>query len=325
MGASFAIPAMGGFVICQMILLHTLDNLPERFRHGAVSIGNFDGVHRGHAELVKTLLAEARAVGGPAVAFTFDPHPASVLRPDQTPPPLSWTERKASLLGELGVDAVIAYPTDLALLQLDAPTFFQQVVLGRLAARAMVEGPNFFFGHDRSGDLDVLGRLCRDFQVVLKVAPAVQFEGETVSSSRVRQLVARGDVQTANRMLTQPYRIRGQVVRGDGLGRELGFPTANLAGVDTLLPGEGIYAGRAWIDAASWPAAISLGPSPTFDSSQSKTEVYLLGYEGTLYGRSIEVDFFARLRDIGRFDGVESLVTQIRRDVEAVRRIAAES
>jgi riboflavin kinase / FMN adenylyltransferase len=306
-----------------MILLRTLDNLPEQLRHGAVSIGNFDGVHLGHAELVKTLLAEAQAVGGRAVAFTFDPHPASVLRPGQTPPPLSWTERKASLLGELGVDAVIAHPTDIALLQLDAETFFRQIVLGRLAARAMVEGPNFFFGHDRSGNLDVLGRLCGDSGIVLKVASAVEVEGEIVSSSRVRRLVAQGDVPRANRMLTQPYRIRGQVVRGDGLGRQLGFPTANLAGVDTLLPGEGIYAGRAWIDAASWPAAISLGPSPTFDNATSKTEIYLVGYEGTLYGRSVEVDFFARLRDIGRFDGVESLVAQIRRDVEAVERIAA--
>ncbi|MBN1589967.1 MAG: bifunctional riboflavin kinase/FAD synthetase [Pirellulales bacterium] len=306
-----------------MILFRSLDNLPDEFRHGAVTIGNFDGVHRGHARLIEALLTEARAIGGPAVVFTLDPHPASVLRPEETPPSLSWIERKAQLLGELGVDAVIAYPTDRALLELDAQTFFDQIIINRLAARAMVEGPNFFFGHHRSGDLDVLARLCREAGLVLKVARAMECDGQIVSSSRVRRLVAAGAVEQVNRMLTQPYRIRGLVVPGKGRGRRLGYPTANVSQTNTLLPGEGIYAGRAWIDATPWPAAVSIGPNLTFDENEPKVEAYLLGYEGTLYDRSIEVDFLARLRDIEQFDDAESLVAQMQRDVEATQRIAA--
>ena len=304
-----------------MTLFRSLNDLPPSLRHGAVSIGNFDGVHRGHALLVENLLAEARDVDGPAVVFTLDPHPASVLRPEQTPPSLSWLERKAWLLGQLGIDAVIAYPTDRALLELDAETFFQQIILDRLSARAMVEGPNFFFGHNRSGDLNVLDHLCREADVVLKVAQPAQHEGQVISSSRIRRLVAEGAIDEANRMLTQPYRIRGQVVRGEGRGRKLGYPTANLAQVDTILPGEGIYASRAWIDDAAWPAAVNIGPNLTFDESMPKVEAYLLGFDDTIYDRMIELDFIARVRDIERFDSADALVAQMRRDVDAVGRI----
>jgi len=306
-----------------VILLRTLDNLPDELRHGAVTIGNFDGVHRGHAALVETLVAEAKAHGGPTVVFTLDPHPASVLRHERIPPSLSWTERKAELLGHLGVDAMIAYPTDRHLLGLDARTFFQQIVRDRLAARAMVEGPNFFFGRDRSGDLDVLAHLCRQAHMVLKVAPAVEFEGATISSSRIRRLVAEGAVEQANRMLTQPYRIRGLVEHGRQRGRRLGIPTANLGRIDTLVPGEGIYAARAWVGGAAWPAAVSVGPNPTFDESALKIEAFLLGYEGDLYDRRIELDFLARLRHIERFETADALVAQVDRDIREVQRIVA--
>src|SRR6476619_6833177 len=143
-----------------MRLLRSFDNLPADLRHGAVSIGNFDGVHRGHARLIERLLAKARELGGPAIVFTFDPHPVRLLRPEAAPPPLTWTDRKAQLLGELGVTAVIAYPTDEALLALSPEEFFRQIVQDKLAAGAMVDGPNFFFGHDRAGNIDTLGRLC---------------------------------------------------------------------------------------------------------------------------------------------------------------------
>ena len=307
-----------------MLLIRNLDDLPDELRGGAVTIGNFDGVHLGHARLVKALLVEARRLQGAAVVFTLDPHPASVLRPGQTPPSLSWTERKADLLGQLGVDVVIAHPTDRAFLNLHAREFFDQIVRGRLAAGAMVEGPNFFFGHDRSGDIGVLGQLCDAAGVVLKVAQPVEVDGQIVSSSRIRKLVAEGRVAEAGRMLTQPYRLRGTVARGEGRGATLGFPTANLEQIDTLLPGEGTYAGRAWIEGVAWPMAVNLGPNWTFGGDETKVEAYLLGYEGDLYGAPIEVDFLARLRDIKRFDSVDQLVAQMNRDVAETRRIVAE-
>lgn len=306
-----------------MKLLRDLSGLPEAVRHGAVAIGNFDGVHLGHARIIQRLAARARELGGPAVVFTFDPPPVKLLRPDRAPAALTWTERKADLLAELGADAVIAYPTDAALLQLSPREFFDRIIRRQLDARAMVEGPNFFFGHDRQGDVRLLGEFCREAQIPLAVVDPVVIDEQPVSSSRVRVLVGRGAVDDARRMLTRPYRIRGTVVHGAGRGRDLGFPTANLERIDTLLPAEGIYAGRAYIDGRSWSAAISLGPNPTFDDGRLKAEAHLLDFRGTLYDRTIEIDFLSRLRDVQRFRSVEELVSQMDRDLEAARRIAS--
>ena len=236
-------------------LYRHLDDLPERFRGGVVSIGNFDGVHWGHARIVGRLLEMARRQDVRAVILTFDPHPARLLRPQQAPTPLSWTERKARLLDELGVDAVVAYPTDATLLGLAAGEFFERIILGQLRARGMVEGQNFFFGHDRGGNIEVLGRFCRQAGIPLEVVEPVQIDGQVVSSSRVRTLISAGAVAAAARLLTRPYRIRGSVIHGQGRGNRLGYPTANIGKTDTLLPGEGIYAGQAWIDGRSYADA----------------------------------------------------------------------
>ena len=305
-----------------MKLIRDLNNLPDNLRRGAIAIGNFDGVHLGHERIILQLVAKATELGGPAIVFTFDPHPARILRPGQVPPPLTWTARKAELLAALGVEAVIAYPTDKTFLRLEARQFFDQIVRDRLDARAMVEGTNFFFGHDRTGNVEVLGRFCQSADIALEVVQPVEIDGRIVSSSLIRKLVADGQVDQAAGMLTQPYRIRGTVVRGAGRGMKLGFPTANLDGVDTLLPGEGIYAGRTEVERSLWPAAISIGPNPTFGEGGLKVETYLVGYEGCLYERVIEVDFLARLRDIVRFDSAEQLVAQMHHDVAAARRIA---
>ena len=306
-----------------MKLIRNLDNLPDSLRAGALSIGNFDGVHRGHAEIVRRLLAAARRVNGPAVVFTFDPHPATILRPTQTPEPLAWTERKTELLAALGVDAVVVFPTSESFLRLSAREFFDQVVRGRLQTQALVEGRNFVFGHDRGGNAKRLEEFCREAGMALDVVDPIEIDGQTVSSSRIRRLVAEGRVEEAGRMLSAPYRIRGRVVSGARRGAELGYPTANLEGVDTLLPSEGIYAGRCALDGRNWPAAMSVGPNPTFGERELKVEVHLIGFSGTLYERGIEVDFLARLRDIERFDSVGQLVAEMDRDVEAARQIAA--
>ena len=178
-----------------MNLYRDLDSLPDRFCHGAVAIGNFDGVHLGHVRIVQRLLAMARELGGAALAFTFDPHPARLLHPELAPAPLCWTERKAQLLGELGVDAVLAYPTDGALLRLEAREFFDRIVLGRLRARGLVEGRNFFFGHDRQGTVEVLRRFCDQAGLKLDPVEPVEIGGRIVSSSLVRRLVAAGEIE----------------------------------------------------------------------------------------------------------------------------------
>lgn len=299
-----------------MQVIRHLDELPPAARGGAVAIGNFDGVHLGHARLVENLVREARRVGGPALVFTFDPHPVRILRPEQCPPPLTWTQRKAELLARLGVDWVVAYPTDEALLRLSAEEFFDRVVINALAARAMVEGPNFCFGHDREGDVDRLRQLTTQAGLSLTVPEPVEVDGELVSSSRIRRLIGeRGAVGPARLMLTAPYRLRGIVTHGAGRGAKLGFPTANIEGIDTLTPAAGVYCGLAILGNEKLPAAINIGPNPTFGDGANKVEVHVIGRDEPLYGRPLEIDLIDRLRDVKSFSSPAELVTQIHRDV----------
>jgi riboflavin kinase/FMN adenylyltransferase len=298
-------------------LLRKISDFPPELRGGAVTIGNFDGVHRGHARIVDRLRAAANTVNGPAIVFTFDPHPVRLLRPDAVPPPLTWTDRKAELLGKMQVDVVVAYPTDEALLHLTAEQFFDQIIRDRLGAQAIVEGPNFRFGHARAGTVELLQDLSARAGVSVEIVDPLVMQGDIVSSSRVRRLIADGDISTASQLLTQPYRIRGLVVHGAGRGNKLGFPTANVDGIDTILPRASVYAGRVSLQGQDYAAAINIGPNPTFGEHSLKVEVHVIGWTGSLYGQVLEVDFLRRLRDIQRFESVNSLKQQLQQDVEA--------
>ena len=304
-----------------MKLIKQLDDVPAELKNGAVTIGNFDGVHQGHAQLLSRLITRAKKVGGKAIVFTFDPHPTQLLRPESAVTPLTWLDRKVKLLAMLGVDALVAYPTDMAMLSRSPVEFFDEIVLGSLAARAMVEGPNFFFGRNRSGDIQTLDQLCRQSAIELDVVRPLSSGNAYVSSSRVRSLIRTGEIAQATNMLTAPYRIRGTVVKGAERGRQLGFPTANLSKIDTLIPAEGVYAGRAYVDGKLWPAAINIGTNPTFEEHELKLETHLIDYAGDLYGQVLEVDFLARLRDIHPFSKIEDLIQQLRKDIKACREV----
>lgn len=301
-----------------MRLFRQTSPLPTEMLRGAVAVGNFDGVHRGHAKLIERLLARAREVNGPAVVLTFDPHPVRILRPEFAPPPLTWTERKAELLAELGVSAVWSYPTDEALLQLTAEEFFQRIVCDALQAKGMVEGPNFQFGSKRQGNVELLKKLCAANGLSLEIVQPVADGSELVSSSRVRDCIRLGDVATARQLLTRPYRLRGLVTHGAQRGSKIGFPTANLAGIDTLVPPIGVYAGRAFTPQGIWPAAINIGPNPTFGEQAFKFEAHLPGFSGSLYGQPLEVEFLAHVRETRPFDSVAALTQQLAADVQTV-------
>ena len=306
-----------------MPIIRDLSHFPEAARHGAVAIGNFDGVHRGHLEIVRRLIERAKEVNGPAIVFTFDPHPVRLLRPDQCPPPLTWTERKAQLLAEHGVDNVVAYPTDERLLNLSAQQFFDSIVCELLQAKAMVEGPNFYFGHNREGNVEKLGGFTEAAGMSLDVVTPIEIEGALVSSSRIRELIAAGDVANAGELLSAPYRIRGMVTHGAHRGTKLGFPTANLEAIDTLIPLVGVYAGRAWVKKLAYSAAIHIGPNPTFGDATLKVEVHLLDYHDVLYGQPLEVEFLSRLREISSYDNEAALVAQLNQDIQRTRDIAS--
>ncbi len=305
-----------------MQLFTELSEFPSGLRGAALTIGNFDGVHKGHAELIGALKQLAAKHQTAAIIFTFDPHPARILRPAQAPTPLTWIDRKADLLAELGIDAVVAYRTNRELLGLSYQEFFQRIVVDVVGAKAMAEGPNFFFGHNRLGTPEKLKQLCASHQIELKIVEPLIDAEEFISSSRIRELISIGQVDAATRMLTRPYRIRGMVTHGAARGGSLGFPTANLDAIDTLIPAAGVYAGRTYVDGRAHWSAIHIGPNPTFGDDLLKVESHLLDFESSLYGRVIEVDFITRLRDIHRFDSAQQLLKQLEQDIKATRSIA---
>ncbi|MDA8746242.1 bifunctional riboflavin kinase/FAD synthetase [Rubripirellula amarantea] len=295
-----------------------------KLQGGAIAIGNFDGVHRGHAVLLKRLHQMARNLGGPSVAVTFDPHPARILRPELAPLRLTWMELRAERMTPLGIDFLLVCRTTPELLQLSAEDFFQRLVVDRLAARAMVEGPNFFFGRDRGGDIKALKQLTDQHSIELSIVSAESQSGKMVSSSSIRNHLSRGEVKAVIQVCEVPHRIRGLVATGAGRGREIGFPTANLTQIDVAVPAAGVYAGYAWVDGAKFPAAVHLGPNPTFgDNQKVKVEVHLLDYHGDLYKKALMVDFIDRVRNVKKFDSAEQLIDQLQQDMETVRAILA--
>jgi len=306
-----------------VIAIDGVRDFPASARGAMVTVGNFDGVHRGHQMLLGRLRARADAAGIPALAITFDPHPVALLRPEQAPVPLLWPEREIALLREAGATVVGVFRTGPWLLELSAREFFDQVVRRQLAARGIVEGPNFAFGHDRQGDVGILGAWCAEAGIDFEVVEPTLIEGRLISSSLIRRCLSEGRAREAARFLGRPHRIRGIVAKGAGRGAGLGFPTVNLTGINTLVPAEGVYAGLAWIDGQgpARPAACNIGPNPTFGDQAKKVEAHLIGFAGDLYGRSVELDFLERLRATRTFSGPEELLRQIDLDVDQTRRI----
>jgi riboflavin kinase/FMN adenylyltransferase len=294
---------------------------PAAYVGGYVSIGNFDGVHRGHQQMLRTLVQQARAHGVPAVVLTFDPHPITLLAPGRVPPRLNTLSRKAELMQACDVSVLIAYPTDQQLLDLAPKEFFQRFIRNELQARGLVEGPNFYFGKDRAGNVDTLRLLCEAAGMSLTVVDAVRQGGALVSSSAIRAALAEGRIVDAVAMLGHPYRLTGTVGPGAGRGRSLGFPTANLTGIETMLPADGVYAGRVTLEGVAHPAAVHLGPNPTFADDQRKMEVHILDYTGDLYARPLSVDLLARVRATMQFPDAAALKRQLAQDIAGVRRL----
>lgn len=285
-----------------------------------MTVGNFDGVHCGHLALVAAAKQWAKRVSGPAVAVTFDPPPYQVLFPGSPPrAPLTTLPDRAEFLHAAGADHVVILRTVPELLALSPDEFFREILVRQLGARAVVEGYNFRFGRGRAGDTNTLRGLCENAKMGFEeVAPLTDCT-EAVSSSRVRTALLAGDVATAAELLGRHYRIAGTVVTGAKRGRAIGFPTANLADVPTVLPGNGVYAVRATVDDTAWLAAANVGPNPTFGEDARKVEVHLIGFTGDVYGKPMVVEFVRKLRDTRPFAGVSELTAQLKQDVQAAK------
>ena len=287
-----------------------------RWRRPAVAVGNFDGVHRGHRALVAEAvrLAAARAV--PAVVLTFDPHPSRVVAPASAPAALMTLDQKAEALARLGVDALAVLPFTPSIAAEEPAAFASEVLRGALDAAVVVIGDNFRFGRGRAGDAATLRTL--GFAVV-EVSPVLH-DGSRVSSSRIRAALAAGDVALAAALLGRAHAIEGRVVRGEGRGRTLGIPTANLEPWNETLPAPGVYAAWAWpAGGPGLASVVNIGRRPTFGGRDISVEAHLLDYAGDLYGQALGLSFVTRIRGEEKFPGPEALVARIRKDVDAAR------
>ncbi len=305
-----------------MKLIGQLESFPPELRGGVLSIGKFDGVHAGHAAILECVRASSRIRKIPSIVFTFDPPPATIIRPHKAPPLLCTTAERIELLSRFEPDALVLFPTTREFLELTADEFFENIVQSTLGAQVMVEGADFTFGSNRSGNTNYLASLCQRSQIAFQLVPSVVSLGREVSSSRIRSLVREGRLEAARGMLLRPYRMSGYVVHGEHRGRRLGYPTANLAGVVTLIPKPGLYSATVKIAEKEYIAAVNIGGNPTFGVETVKLEVHVLDFTGDLYGRTLDVDFLARIRDVIPFVSQEELLEQIKRDVANVRRIA---
>jgi riboflavin kinase / FMN adenylyltransferase len=306
-----------------------LDDVPDGWGPSVVTIGVFDGAHRGHQRIVGRATEVAAELGLPVVVVTFDPHPDEVVRPGAHPPHLGTARRRAELLAGLGVDAVCVLPFTREFSELGPDEFVHAVLVDRLHAIRVVVGEDFRFGYRAAGDVALLAELGEKYDFTAEGVPLLAGDGVRISSSEIRERLAAGDVAAAARDLGRPHRVEGVVVRGQRRGRALGFPTANLeTPPHTAIPADGVYAG--WLtslDAGGreqerWPAAISVGTNPTFDETDRSVEAYALDRDDLdLYGTHVGVDFVARLRGQVRFDSVDELVAQMHRDVDAARAV----
>jgi riboflavin kinase/FMN adenylyltransferase len=298
--------------------------LSRRLRNPVVAIGNFDGVHRGHAHIFREAKRLAIGLGGEAVVLTFDPHPAKLLAPAYAPPLITPLPRKLELIAAEGIDVTVVEPFDRAFASRTPDQFIRDVLVDGLGAKHVLVGYDFTFGAKRSGNTQLLAERGRELGFAVSVVPPVSVEGIVCSSTKVREFTLEGRVDGAALVLGRPPEVEGEVVRGDGRGRTIGVPTANVRPETELLPKNGVYAGFALRpkDGKRWIAAINVGTNPTFvDGLNVRVEAHLLDFDGDLYGERLRLGFVERLRAEERFASRDALVAQIRKDVEQTRTI----
>ncbi len=297
--------------------------MPAALRGAALAIGNFDGVHLGHQALLRQAIAWARAHGRPALLLTFEPHPRAFFRPEEplfrlTPPALK--ARRAALAG---IDGMIDHPFDHALAAHSAEAFCRELLAGRIGAAHVVTGPDFRFGKGRTGDAAALAELGAALGFSAEIVPPVVMDGAPVSSTRIREALTLGDVETANRLLGWEWSLTSEVMHGDKRGRDLGYPTANLHLDPAIALAHGIYAVRATVDGVTRAAVASFGRRPTFDGGAPKLEVHVFDFSGDLYGRDMDVAFVGRIRPELKFDSIDALIERMNEDSATARRLLA--
>jgi riboflavin kinase/FMN adenylyltransferase len=297
--------------------------LPRDGRPAVVTVGTFDGVHRGHREVLEEIGRRAGRLGGRSILVTFHPHPLRIVRPEHAPAMLTTVTEKREILAQSGLEYVVFVPFTRTLQRYPARRFVEEILVGRLGMRELVIGYDHGFGRDREGGVDTLRRIGEEQGFDVDVVRAVEVEGAPISSSRIRRLLGEGEVAAAGQLLGRRYSLQGVVVRGERKGRELGFPTANIQVGDPekMMPHEGIYAVHGWVRGERIPGLLHLGPRPTFAGFAPTVELWLMDWSGDIYGDRVRVDFVERIRDILPFTSVDALVRAMHADARRGREI----
>lgn len=304
-----------------MRIISSLEICNKNFEGSAITIGNFDGVHKGHIEIFRHLKNRSRTLDLPAVVVTFEPHPLKVLSPGTSPPMITTFDQKASLIAGAGIDclAVASFTPQFA--QMKADDFVRDILCDSLGMRHMVIGHDYAFGRGREGNYKTLEKIGAERGFTFEDMNPIGEEGIVFSSSLVRRMVADGDVESASRILGRYHTISGSVVHGREIGQTIGFPTANISTPNELIPADGVYAVMVSLEGQLVKGACNIGLNPTFDGGTHTIEVYLLDFSDRIYGREISVSFIQRLRDVRKFPDASALMLAIRQDVERTRMI----
>ncbi len=309
-----------------MLVIGSFDQIPQPLRYPVLTIGVFDGVHRGHQRIIRSTVERARQADGTALVLSFDPHPQKAISPDTAPALLQTRRQKREALAGMGVDIFINLPFSRELSLLSPEQFVREILFNH-GVREILVGTNFRFGHRRAGDFNLLQSVSAPLGIKVEGIEPVTFRESRISSTRVRNLLAEGRVSLVRRLLGRPYEVRGTVIRGAGRGRELGFPTANLESENELIPAPGVYAGQARVGDERHVCVVNIGFRPTLYRRRAAVpliEAFLLDFASDLYGTAIGLEFCLRLRAEQRFDSVGELKKQIERDVRITRQYLAQ-
>lgn len=301
-----------------MKIIKGIENIGQPFEKAVVTIGNFDGVHKGHQVLLKKTIQKAREIGGVAIAITFEPHPIKVLTKDG-PPLITLYKQKAELIEKVGIDILICIPFTKAFASVDAETFIVDFLLNKIGMKVMVVGNDYCFGKNREGSIELLKTFAKQYDFDIIIPEWVQISdtwSDRISSTKIRELVMEGNVEKVPSLLGRYYQVRGTVVRGrDRGGKLLGFPTANINLYDELSPKTGVYAVTVEYAGNTFNGVANIGYSPTFEDHLFTVEVHILDFKEDLYGQTIRVNFISRLRDEIKFKGIDELIQQIEQDI----------
>jgi len=306
-----------------MLLITNLSKITVPFQKSVVTLGNFDGLHLGHQELIRMVIRRARELNGRSMVVTFRPHPLKILAPEKCPPLISIYEEKIQLFEKLGIDILVKIPFSLHFAEMSPRAFVKDILYDVLGAQEIFVGYNYRFGKGREGTTATLKKMGEEYGFNVREVGQISYNGEVISSTKIRHLLKDGEVEHAARLLGRPYAITGIVIKGDSRGKTLGFPTANIASKHAIIPSNGVYAVKLLAREKCLDGVVNIGLRPTFDASTLAIEVHIFDFNEDLYGEEITLFFIGKLREEQKFETSEALIEQIRRDIVTAKEVLA--